>query len=57
MESDLEAIIKDRSIVLSASDIKAYIQMALQALDFCHTRWVLHRDVKPNNFLLTATGD
>eukprot|EP00955_Chlamydomonas_euryale_P117606 366486-Chlamydomonas_euryale.AAC.11 len=32
MMSDLEAIIKDRSIILSLGDIKAYIQMILQGL-------------------------
>lgn len=57
MESDLEAIIKDRGIILSAADVKAYLRMALEALSLCHTRWVLHRDIKPNNFLLTATGN
>jgi serine/threonine protein kinase len=56
MESDLEALIRDRSIIISPPDIKAYMRMGLQALDFCHSRWVLHRDVKPNNFLMSATG-
>eukprot|EP00877_Chromochloris_zofingiensis_P015176 jgi/Chrzof1/9912/Cz04g20170.t1 len=58
MDSDLEAIIKARgSIILSAANIKAYMQMLLKALDFCHTHWVLHRDVKPNNMLVSAKGD
>lgn len=56
MDSDLEALIRDRSIIISPPDIKAYMRMGLQALDFCHSRWVLHRDVKPNNFLMSATG-
>ena len=56
MQTDLEIIIKDRSLTLSAADTKAYIQMVLQGLDFCHKRWVLHRDIKPNNFLISANG-
>jgi cyclin-dependent kinase 7 len=56
MESDLEVMIKDRSMVLSAADVKAYMVSILQALAHCHERWVVHRDIKPNNFLVTADG-
>lgn len=56
MESDLEALIKDRALILSEADVKSYMQMLLRALDFCHAHWVLHRDVKPNNFLIAASG-
>uniref|UniRef100_A0A1D1XSK4 Cyclin-dependent kinase D-1 n=1 Tax=Anthurium amnicola TaxID=1678845 RepID=A0A1D1XSK4_9ARAE len=56
MESDLEAVIRDRNIVLSPSDIKSYLQMTLKGLAFCHRKWVLHRDMKPNNLLIAADG-
>lgn len=56
MEGDLEGVIKDRSIVLGAADIKAYLRMVLGAVADCHAAWVLHRDIKPNNFLVAATG-
>ena len=55
-EGDLEEVIKDRSLVLSAGDVKAYMQQVLAALAHCHARWVVHRDVKPNNFLVAADG-
>ena len=57
MESDLEAVIKDTSLILSRADVKAYMQMALQGLAACHTHNVMHRDIKPNNLLISPTGD
>jgi len=43
METDLEAVIRDRNIVLSPGDIKSYLQMTLKGLAVCHKKWVLHR--------------
>ncbi|EPS72121.1 hypothetical protein M569_02636 [Genlisea aurea] len=56
METDLEAVIRDRNLVLSPADIKSYIQMMLKGLAFCHRKWVLHRDLKPNNLLIGPGG-
>ncbi|DBB14813.1 hypothetical protein WJX82_002302 [Trebouxia sp. C0006] len=57
MQTDLEVVIKDRSLTFSEGDVKAYMQMVLQGINFCHKRWVLHRDIKPNNFLISQQGD
>lgn len=43
METDLEAVIRDRNIFLSPADIKSYLQMTLKGLAYCHKKWVLHR--------------
>lgn len=43
METDLEAVIRDRNIFLSPADIKSYLQMTLKGLEYCHKKWVLHR--------------
>ena len=56
LESDLEAVIRDPSLILSPSDIKSYIQMCLESLEFIHTQGVFHRDIKPNNLLISKTG-
>ncbi|XP_057835852.2 cyclin-dependent kinase D-2 isoform X2 [Cryptomeria japonica] len=56
MESDLETVIKDRNIHLSPADIKSYMQMTLKGLAVCHRKWVLHRDMKPNNLLIAPDG-
>ena len=56
MDSDLEALIKAKGVVLSAANVKAYVQLLLKALAHCHARWVVHRDVKPNNMLIDGGG-
>lgn len=43
MQTDLEAVIRDRNIVLSLADIKSYMQMTLKGLAYCHKKWVVHR--------------
>ena len=54
--SDLEKLIRDKSVFLSPADVKAYARMMLEAVAFCHSRAVLHRDIKPANLLLSEEG-
>jgi hypothetical protein len=35
---------------------QAYMQLLLRALDHCHSHWVVHRDIKPNNMLVDGNG-
>lgn len=43
MATDLEVIIKDTNIVLTPANIKAYVLMTLQGLEYLHMNWILHR--------------
>ena len=55
---DLEQLIKDHeNIRYGAADIKAWMGMLSRAVHFCHSNFVLHRDIKPNNLLIAANGE
>lgn len=43
VDTDLEQIIKDTSIILTPGTVKAYVLMTLQGLEYLHLLWVLHR--------------
>lgn len=56
MDTDLEVIIKDNNIVLTPANVKSYMLMTLQGLEYLHNNWILHRDLKPNNLLVNSSG-
>mmetsp|Transcript_38505 Transcript_38505/g.42574 ORF Transcript_38505/g.42574 Transcript_38505/m.42574 type:complete len:306 (+) Transcript_38505:59-976(+) len=54
--TDLEKIIKNKGIPLSMADVKQHLYQLLTAVAACHERWILHRDLKPDNMLYMDDG-
>lgn len=55
--TDLEAVIRDRTILLTPAEVKCCLKMILDGLEACHNKWVLHRDLKPSNILVGSDGN
>ncbi|KAI0565767.1 Cyclin-dependent kinase D-3 CDKD-3 [Gracilaria domingensis] len=55
--TDLEEVIRDRTVFLTPAEIKCCMKMILEGIAMCHEKWVLHRDLKPSNILVGADGN
>ena len=55
-DTDLEKILKNRAISISLADTKQHLLALLRAISACHDRWILHRDLKPDNCLFLNDG-
>eukprot|EP01134_Creolimax_fragrantissima_P001816 CFRG1816T1 len=56
MVTDLQKIINDRSYLFTPGDVKSYMLQMLQGIECLHANWILHRDLKPDNLLISSTG-
>ncbi|KAG6656271.1 hypothetical protein I3843_04G010300 [Carya illinoinensis] len=56
MEHDLAGLAATRGIKFTEPQIKCYMQQLLRGLEHCHSRGVLHRDIKGSNLLIDNNG-
>lgn len=56
MEHDLTGLASLPGVKFTESQVKCYMQQLLSGLDHCHSRGVLHRDIKGSNLLIDNDG-
>lgn len=57
LDMDLRSYIRLRGPFTESASVRQSFQQCLRAVDFCHRRAVMHRDIKPQNFLVqTMSG-
>ena len=57
LDTDLSQYLENHPGGLSARNIKLFMFQLLRGLAFCHKRRILHRDVKPQNLLISREGE
>ncbi|XAR71270.1 Cyclin-dependent kinase [Bertholletia excelsa] len=56
MEHDLSGLLSSPDIKFTDAQIKCYMQQLLAGLEHCHSRGVMHRDIKTSNILVNNDG-
>ncbi|GAB4849511.1 hypothetical protein Ancab_004305 [Ancistrocladus abbreviatus] len=56
MEHDLAGLASHPAIKFTEPQVKCYMQQLLCGLDHCHSRGILHRDIKGSNLLIDNNG-
>ncbi|PSS19018.1 Serine/threonine-protein kinase [Actinidia chinensis var. chinensis] len=57
MEHDLTGLVASSTVKFTEPQIKCYMQQLLCGLEHCHSRGVLHRDIKGSNLLIDNKGN
>jgi serine/threonine protein kinase len=56
VEHDLKALMEAMARRFSMSEVKCLLCQLLQGVAYMHRNWILHRDLKTSNLLLSNSG-
>ena len=56
MDFDLKKYLDRNNAPLAPNLVKSYLYQILSAIKFCHSKRILHRDLKPQNLLIDKNG-
>ncbi|KAE8648933.1 hypothetical protein Csa_007854 [Cucumis sativus] len=56
MDHDLAGLVSSPNIKFSEAQIKCYMRQLLSAIEHCHLRGIMHRDIKASNILVNNEG-
>ncbi|KAE8149229.1 kinase-like domain-containing protein [Aspergillus avenaceus] len=57
LEHDLKTLLDDMREPFLPSEIKTLMSQILSGLDFLHSQWIMHRDLKTSNLLMSNRGE
>lgn len=57
LEHDLKTLLDDMREPFLPSEIKTLLLQVISGLDFLHSHWIMHRDLKTSNLLMNNRGE